>query len=252
MRFFLRLFALVAMLLLVGCVWLRLLEIKNQLEDFDEHFQVITTDHFLLHFLHPVLYAEDFRDLTKMEPTRIEHLPKGSRWHVVFEKIDVNGKPDPAHRVLEFVLTFNAKSRLELWDFPPPFLAAAPTQFLEASLRSLGKGQIFQGKRQLKVDPQDLPRITAKLPTQERVGEGLGEPAMELDHEDGRLWVYRYHVDTPQIEDDNRRIALVKFWFDPASKVLRKFSGKFIGLKLSIDYRKFLTPEQQGGAEDED
>ncbi|QXP83762.1 hypothetical protein ABZN20_04480 [Methylococcus sp. ANG] len=253
MRHLLRCSMLAVTLTLFGCVWLRLLEVKNQLDDFDDHFKVVSTDHFLLEFLHPVLYADDFRELTRMEPTRIETLPKGSRWHVLFEKIDMNGKPDPGHQDLEFVLSFNSKSRLAVWDFPPPFLAAAPPQFLEASLRSLGKGEIFQDQRQLKVDPKDLPQIDAEFPNQARVKEGLGAPALELDHEDGRLWVYRYRVNTPHIEDDegNRRIALARFWFDPASKTLRKFTGKFIGLKLSIDYRNFLPAKQAARADDD-
>jgi hypothetical protein len=252
MRLLLRCSVLAMALTLAGCVWFRLLEVKHQLEDFDDHFKVVSTDHFRLEFLHPVLYADDFRELARMEPTRIEALPKGSRWHVLFEKIDMNGKPDPGHQDLEFVLGFNAKSRLELWDFPPPFLAAAPPKFLEASLRSLGKGEIFQNQRQLKVAPQDLPKIAAELPDQARVREGLGQPALELDHEEGRLWVYRYRVNTPHIEDEegNRRIALARLWFDPVSKTLLKFSGKFIGLKLSIDYRKFLPAKQVARADE--
>ncbi|QXP91011.1 hypothetical protein KW114_02290 [Methylococcus capsulatus] len=253
MRLLLRCLLLATMLTLFGCVWLRLLEVKNQLEDFDDHFKVVSTDHFLLEFLHPVLYADDFRELTRMEPTRIETLPKGSRWHVLFEKIDMNGKRDPDQRDLEFVLGFNAKSRLEVWDFPPPFLAAAPPQFLEASLRSLGKGEIFQDQRQLKVDPKDLPQIGAELPNQAHVKEGLGQPALELDHEDGRLWVYRYRVNTPHIEDDegSRRIAVARLWFDPVTQTLRKFAGKFIGLKLSIDYRKFLSAKHAAHTDDQ-
>lgn len=253
MRLFPRLSVTAVALLLAGCVWLRLLEVKNQLDDFDDHFKVAVTDHLVLEFLHPVLYAGDFRELTRMEPTRIEPTPKGSRWHVLFEKIDMTGKPDPGHHDLEFVLSFNAKSQLEAWDFPPPFLAAAPAQFLEASLRSLGKGEIFQNQRQLKVDPKDLPKITAELPNQARVKAGLGQPTLELDHEDGRLWVYRYRVNTPHIEDEegNRGIALARFWFDPASKTLLKFSGKFIGLKLSIDYRKFMSAAPAKRAEED-
>lgn len=245
MRLAFRLFVLFSACLLSGCVWLRLLETRNQLQEFDRNFKVVTTDHFLLQFLHPVLYSDDFRALTKMEPTRIEPLPKGSRWYVIFHKIDRAGKRNVPDRTLVFTLTFNAKSRLELWDFSPSFLAAAPPEFLEASLRSLGKGRILQDQRQLKVDPADLPRIQARLPDMKRVAEALGKPAQELDHEDGRLWVYRFQVDTPHVEEDyqDRRIALAKLYFDPHRRTLRKFSGKFVGLKLSIDYQQFLPPD---------
>lgn len=244
MRLVFRLFVLFSVCLLSGCVWLRLLETRDQLQEFDRNFKVVTTDHFTLQFLHPVLYSDDFRTLTKMEPTQIEPLPKGSRWYVVFHKIDHAGRDIP-DRTLVFTLTFNAKSRLELWEFSPSFLAAAPPEFLEASLRSLGKGRILQDQRQLKVDPANLPRIHARLPDMKRVAEALGQPAQELDHEDGRLWVYRFQVDTPHVEEDyqDRRIALAKLYFDPHRKTLRKFSGKFVGLKLSIDYRQFLPPD---------
>ena len=63
---------LAVMLLLAGCVWLRLLEIKNQLSAFEENFRVeITEQHFIVHFLDPVLLSDDFVYLSKLHPSRI-------------------------------------------------------------------------------------------------------------------------------------------------------------------------------------
>ena len=56
-----RLLFILLALLLSGCVWLRLLEIKNQLAEFDDNVRIeVANRHFIVHLLRPVLLSQDF------------------------------------------------------------------------------------------------------------------------------------------------------------------------------------------------
>lgn len=224
------------MLTLAGCIWLRLLETKNQLANFDDHFKVETTDHFKLHFLHPVLLSQDFVTLGKLQPSRIEKLPNGSRWFQIFHKIDSEGKQEAGIDIV-FTLDFNEENQLISWDFSPNFMAMAPPQFFEASLRSLGKGKVDQGKNRVSVSPEDLIKLESQSPKLSEIIKTLGKPHEQTEEDHLKLYVYQFEVETPHIEEkyENRRTAVAKLYFNPANDDLVKMSGKFIGLKFSID-----------------
>ena len=236
-----RLLLLAMMLMLSGCVWFRLLEIKNQLADFDENVRTEVADqHFIVHFLKPVLFSDDFVYLSKLRPSRIEKRPQGSyRWYLDFH-MDPAKTTAQKTKMVSFIMTYNAEHRLAAFDFSPLFVEMAPPQFLEASIRSLGVGKVDQGKKQLKVDPEDLPRLTAKLPKMADITNVMG-PAYQEGSDDGmKVLLYRFKADSQPVdkEYEERRIAEAYLYFDPAKDELVRLKGRFAGLKLSIDYRK--------------
>lgn len=240
MKVFQRLVLLLVLLCsLVGCVYLRLLEVKNQLARFDENFRVDASDHFVLHFLHPVLLSDDFRELSKLQPSVVETLPNGSRWYQKFHKLDTQGRIQTGIDII-FVLTFNRDQKLVSWDFSPVFMAMVPPQFFEASLRSLGKGKVDQVAKQLRVDAADLPRLTVKPPTRENILAVMGSPAEQSEKNKLRLYTYRFRVETPHLEEgyEDRRVAVIKLYFNPATDELVKMGGRFVGLKIKIDFLK--------------
>jgi len=230
---------LVLLLGLVGCVYLRLLEVKNQLRDFDGYFRVEVTDQFVLRFRHPVLFSDDFVYLTQLEPTRTEQHPLGARWFVDFHKLDSRGQIESPRKTLTFTMTFDTASKLTSFAFSPLFLAMAPPEFLEASIRSMGKGKVDTDRRQLRVDPQDLPKIRAKLPTRRVITDIFGKPAAQMNMEEGLFYLYHFVVDAHPVEDKSpgKGIAEVKLLFDPSTEELTRMAGKFVGLKLKINYR---------------
>lgn len=236
---------------LSGCVWLRLLELKNQLADFDRHIRVEVADrHFILNLLHPVLLSEDFTALAKLHPSRVASLPQGYRWFLDFRAEGQPGKPRPEH-TLVFAMTFTRDNRLAAFDFSPLFLEMAPAAFLEASIRSLGLGKVDRDKQQLRVDPEDLPRLAAKLPNRKTILAVLGAPAEEFAADGLKVLLYRYRAEAAPVEPgyEKRRLAEAKLYFDPARDELVRLAGKFAGLKLAIDYRKLLrAPREEGGS----
>jgi len=234
--------ALILLLLLcslASCVYLRLLEVKNQLAHFDENFRVGVTDHFTLHFLHPVLFSDDFIELSKLRPSRVEPLPNGTRWYQEFHKVDAAGQRQLGVDIV-FALTFDKENKLVSWDFSPVFMAMVPAQFFEASLRSLGKGKVDESKKRLYVDPQDLPKLSVKPPTRETILDIMGQPVEQSEKEKLRVYVYRFEVETPHLDRDyeDRRTAIIKLYFHPSTDELIKMGGKFVGLKIAIDLHK--------------
>ena len=239
----LRILAVFAMAMVIGgCVWFRLLEIKNQLADFDDNVTVSVVDqHFILNFRKPTLLSEDFVYLSKLRPSRVEHLDGGGyRWYLDF-RIDPIREPEQKKKQVSFVMTYNAKDRLVSFDFSPLFVQMAPVAFLEASIRSLGIGKIDQDKRQLKVDPEDLPKIVSGLPRSTDITRVMGSPEIVESEAGLKVLVYHFKAESfpvdPEYED--RRIAEARLYFDPKKDEMLGLKGRFAGLKLTIDYRRF-------------
>lgn len=230
---------------LSGCVWLRLLEIKSQLTEFDQYFQVEVADqHFILNLRKPVLLSEDFTYLTKLNPSRVGTLPQGYRWFLDFTH-DPAAKSQKGQHLI-FAMSFTKDGKLSAFDFSPLFLQMAPAAFLEASIRSLGLGKVDQGKQQLKVDPEDLPKLTEKLPRREAILAVLGPPTEQSIQDGLKVLLYRFKAETTPVDPDyeKRRVAEAKLFFDPAKDELVRLSGRFVGLKIAIDYRKLRHPEE--------
>jgi hypothetical protein len=233
---------------LSGCVWLRMLEMKSQLANFDENFRTQTTDHFVLQFLHPVLYSDDYITLAKVHPSIKATVETGTRWKQVFHKLDARERVKSGATDVIFTFDFNKEDKLTGWDFSPTFLAMVPPQFLEASLRSLGKGKVDEARKQLRVRPEDLPKLSSRPPTIKDIQASLGDPA-EQGEEDGlKLYVYRFRTDTMFIQPEyqERRNAYAKLYFDPKTDELQKVMARFLGLKFAVDFRNLVQLQAVG------
>ena len=230
-----------------GCVWLRMLELKSQLSRFDENFKTSTSDSFALQFLHPVLYNDDYLTLARVKPTSEENLAEGSRWKQLFHKLDANGQVAKGADIV-FTLDFDKQEKLLRWEFSPSFMVMMPARFFEASLRSLGKGKVDQDKNQMKVDPQDLPKLNEAPPKREQIIALLGEPSEQSNQNGLKLDIYRFRTDTSYVEPEyeDRRNASVKLYFEPKTNELRKVTSRFLGLKFSIDFRNLIQLEALG------
>jgi len=228
---------------LTACVYTRLLSVKNQLSEFDQHFAVRVTDgHFILDFKHPILYDHDFVSLTHLNPSRTLTRPDGYQWFLDFSPESPGRGPDSTPEKIIFAMTFGEDHKLRSWDFSPLFLKMAPPAFLEASLRALGKGTILTRHKQLKVDYQNIPRITAATPDVDSLVSALGKPVEILQKDDLDVYVYRFRADSSATEKahENLRQAEAKLYMDRNTQTLVKMSSRFAGLKLSIDYRKMM------------
>ncbi len=232
---------------LSGCMyWIRAYQVYLQMDDFDRNFSVETNDEFILHFKNPILYSKDFVSLSKLYASQDDPTMEGRRWRYWFRKVDGNNRLIKPEVKFYSALHFNKENRLIAWSFSSLFLAIAPPKFLEISLRSIGGAEIDKEKQQLKANSALLEKISADLPKKAAVLAQLGEPFEIKDEIEQEIYIYRFLLETHHIEKgyEDRALNEVKITFDKKTQELVRMAGRFAGLKVSINYRKFLNESQ--------
>jgi hypothetical protein len=228
---------------LSGCIyWIRAYQTYLQMGDFDRYFTTVTTDEFTLQFKEPIMYSKDFVSLSRLYASEDIPTTEGRRWRYWYRKVDANNKLIVPEVKFYSDLNFNKEGRITAWSFSSLFLQIAPPKFLEVSLRSIGGAEIDKEKKQLKANSKLIDKISEDLPRKSAVLAQLGEP-LEIKDE-GEVEVYSYHflLETYHIEKgyEDRALNEVKLSFDKKTGELIRMSGRFAGLKISINYRKFL------------
>jgi len=216
------------------------------MEQFDDHFTVTVEDEFSVRFKDPILYSEDFISLSKLQPSIVSAEKGNEHWRYWFRKVDEQGEIIQPELKFYFDLVFNEDQRLIRWAFSSLFLQIAPAPFLEASLRSLGGAKINQFKRQLKADISTIEKIATDLPKKTQVISQLGKPLRIKKEHNQDVYIYHFKLQTHGIEQgyEDRVLSVVKLSFDKQNNELVKMAGRFVGLKLSINYRKLLKHKQ--------
>ncbi len=235
-------------LLLTGCVyWLRAFQVYQQMDEFDKYFTIVVTDEFTLKFKEPILYSKDFVSLSKLYPSDDSPTAEGRKWRYWFRKIDKDGKLITPEIKFYSDLYFNKESKLTAWSFSSLFLEIAPPKFLEVSLRSIGGAEIDKDKKQLKANSALLEKISESLPKKAAVVAKLGEPLEIKDEPEQEIYIYHFLLDTHEIEKgyEDRALNEVKIIFDKKTQELTRMGGRFAGLKVSINYKKFLTEQPE-------
>jgi len=212
------------------------------MDEFDKHFTITAGNEFQLNFNDPKLYNDDFVSLSKLQPSDKSTIESGEIWHYWFRKVDLQGNTVKPEVKFYFDLRFNEQEMLTQWVFSQLFLQIAPAEFLEISIRSIAGAEINQGKRQLKANTDLIEKIEADLPQKAQVLTQLGEP-LAIEHEDDKdVYLYHFKLESQDIEEgyEDRALSVVKLSFDKRTDELIKMSGRFIGLKISINYQKFV------------
>ena len=248
-RFF-RLFVIFGVLsTMTGCLyWMRAYQTYLQMDEFDRYFAITVTQDFTVHFKKPILFSEDFVSLAKLHASTEEKTTDGGKvWRYWFRKVDKDNKLITPEIHFYFDLTFNKLDKITEWTFSNLFLQIAPPEFLEASFRSLGGAEINEAKQQLNAKAEFREKISADLPKKAKVLKHLGEP-LEITEEDKQeIYFYKFKLDAHEIEEgyEERAISEVRLTFDKTTNELIKMSGRFAGLKISINYRDFQETEDK-------
>lgn len=232
---------------MTGCFyWWRAYQTYLQMDEFDEHFAIIVQDNFTVFFKDPILLSEDFVNLAKLRPSAEESTHLGKLWKYRFRKVDKQGNILLPEIKFSFDLAFNQEDRVIAWSFSPLFLQIAPPEFLELSFRSLGSAEINQGKRQLKINTDHINKINAELPLKSAVLNHLGEPLEIEDENTQEVYLYHFELEAYDIVRgyEDRELSVVKLTFDKKTQEMIKMSGRFAGLKISINYRKYQRHRQ--------
>ncbi|MDD5460477.1 MAG: hypothetical protein PHG00_02410 [Methylococcales bacterium] len=229
--------------MLSGCIyWIRAYQTYLQMDEFDRYFAVATSDEFTLQFKEPILYSKDFVSLSKLYSSEDTPTEQGRRWRYWFRKVDGNNRVLVPEIRFYSDLNFNKEGRIIAWSFSSLFLQIAPPKFLEVSLRSIGGAEIDKDKKQLRANSKFIDKISEDLPKQSVVLAQLGKPLEIKQENDLEVYIYHFLLETQHIEKgyEDRALTEVKVSFDKKTGELVRMGGRFAGLKVSINYRKFL------------
>ncbi len=214
-----------------------------QMGEFDEHFSISVSEDFTVHFKHPILLAEDFVSLAKLRASEEIKTSTGELWNYRFRKSDKQGNLFSPEIQFTLSLNFNQQHELIALSFSRIFLQIAPPEFLELSIRSVGSGVIDKANRQLKVDTDKVRKINAALPLKAVLLANLGEPLQIEEGEAYEVYLYYFMLEAYGIKKgyEDRALSAISLTFDKESQEMIKMSGRFAGLKISINYRKYQS-----------
>lgn len=247
-RYFRLLLAFTLLSTMTGCLqWLHAYQTYLQMDEFDRYFAVSSKEDFTVHFKEPKLLSDDFVALGKLRASSEEKVGDGKKWRYWFRKIDKDSKLIAPEISFYLDLAFNKDDKITDWTFSNLFLQIAPPEFLEASFRSLGGAEINEAKQQLKAKADQLEKVSAQLPKKATVIEKLGEPLAIENQDQQEIYKYHFRLDARDIEEgyEDRALSEVNLTFDKVTNEMVKMSGRFAGLKISINYRNYKEDEDK-------
>ena len=234
----------VSVLLLGGCVWLRLLDLKDQFAEFDRYITVPPGPGIELRFRHPVLLGDDLDTLIRAQPTATAVSGPDADAVLVrsYAFVHVPAEiPDPVSAERILVLTAGIQhQRLTFVDLPAEIFRVIPRELALRAMRSLGAATVDRGARSATA-AVDLHGLNAPLPTGRELVALFGTPN-QITLRDGRLRVlWRYRLEGKSLREDGQPvIAAIAFAFAPgAASYLEqrplRFQVNISGMWLYLD-----------------
>ncbi len=230
-----------ATLLLSGCVWLRLLDLKNQFADFDRWIEVPDNAGLELRFRRPLLLGEDLDTLIRGLPTATVVGPEVTVNSYAFTHVPAEGGPDPASAERILVLTTGIRAgRLAFVDLPPAIFRVIPRELALRAMRSLGHVAVNRIERNA-TTAVDFTGVTTTLPTGDELVALFGRPN-QISEQAGRLRVlWRYRLAGTSLREDGKPvIGAMAFCFTPGPQPFgaqrpTRFQVNVNGLWLYLD-----------------
>ena len=178
---------------LSGCVYLRLLEFKGQLSDFDENFSVNLEEGLSITFLDPVILQKDMWKIG-LPPTIQETDPEGVIWIHIFEKQYGDSRRDESNHDVRVTLRF-VDSKLSQFGIGEELFGFIPKDAVLMTLRSLGKIEInLTGRKASLTVDDEGPGWDFPAPDKRAIVNTLGQAySEEFDGELSTL-VYSYKL----------------------------------------------------------
>lgn len=190
-----------ALLGLSGCVYLRLLEFKGQLSDFDENFSVNLEEGLSITFLDPVILQKDMWKIG-LPPTIQKTDREGITWIHVFEKQYGDSRRDGSNHDVRVSLRF-VDGKLSQFAVGDELFGFIPKDAVLMTLRSLGDLEIsLTGRKASLTVDEEGPGWDFPTPDKSAVVNTLGMAYTE-EH-DGELstLVYSYKLQPSQPRSD--------------------------------------------------
>lgn len=173
-----------AALLLSGCVYLRLLELKRQISAFDQNFTVQTDDGVRLVCRNPVLLSSDVRWFG-LAPQSTKTIGSAQEWEVRWIKQLPPGVTEAGQFDIVVGFLF-ANDKLTRVSIPERYFAVMPKKLLVDLLRSLGGAKVDKSDRSVEA------QLSAARPSLGEIDTLLGKPTSRSGTATQTALRYRY------------------------------------------------------------
>ena len=252
---------LVAVLTLGGCVWLRLLTVKHQLQDFDRYIETAGAPGLELRFREPVLLAEDLDVIVQGFPTSVARSGTATVAGVtppdlnevrayVFRKVAAD-QPEPDTATLTLVVVCTIQDGLvQRVAFPTEVFAVIPRDLAIAGLRALGNATVDQSAQTAtgSLAAGSLTEsavLAAQLPTRVDLIRQFGTPNRQrrLSDAPADLLLWQYSLMGESLRHDGKPVmAALGFVFSDGSDRPSRFLMTVAGMWGRLDLPQVSTP----------
>lgn len=230
-------------LLLTGCVYLRLLEVKRQLANFDRYFAVEESAGLEVRFRKPVLRDEDVMFLGLVPAERIR-TGSAERWRFRWVKDPAPGDAPGLRyeQTAEFVF---ANQRLASVLIPEQFFAFFPKSRVIASLRSIGQASVDRRRRTASGALAPTAQNDSLPPLRETdLMAMLGAPVATGGSAEAPEWRYSFQA----IAAGGRTGPIdVVFTLHPRTGTVQHVKGRLIAGTIEFDYSGGRGGASRGG-----
>lgn len=178
--------------LLSACVYLRLLEVKKQLKNFDENFSIGGRSELVIEFNRPVLRTKDVRFLIGADPLSLTGTEEVIQ-HYEFELVRSSGSVAPPMGRLGLDLSIK-RGRLVKIIVPETFMFLFPRNVVVETLKQAKDAEVFELKKLARGIIRLEPEVEAQLPSYSKTLLLMGEPLQRAIEGDLQVLTYRYAI----------------------------------------------------------
>lgn len=211
-----------------------MLDVRDQLNDFETNFDLNDQRGLTLVFKNPVLLSDDVIWLMKGSPVSVKPEEDGQLWTYVFQKQYTSTNDEGDAYDIPILMVMQDDKLTEI-TFPKRFLKNLSIPLLKKMLASMGNADI--SKLSKSASSQYTGTDASEIPTSDNVQETLGIPYEVEDLGENSKLSYLYYLEDAQgnATEDNLNFEL---WFVAGNedKVLKRVGGKIRGIKLSMDF----------------
>jgi hypothetical protein len=217
-------------LLLGGCVYLRLLELKKQIDRFDEFFVLQTGEGLKIICQEPVLRTSDVRWIG-LRPEAVKTLGRAENWTVRWVKQLPPGVSEKIQYDIVLELGF-ANDKLTRVSIPERYFSIMPKHFLVGVIRSLGRGRIDKSQKKIEATISAA-EIAAARPDLPSIDKLLGQPTEE--REEGATTAVRYRY-VPSTKESRAGVFDMHLTFETKTGELLKWQGLTPVGRIGFDF----------------
>ncbi|MGB3729594.1 MAG: hypothetical protein WBA70_10140 [Thermodesulfobacteriota bacterium] len=222
------------LLTLSSCIFFRMLDVRDQLNDFETNFDLNDDRGLTLVFKNPVLMSDDVIWLMKGSPVSVKPEQEGQLWTYVFQKQYLTSQEEGDEYDIPILMVMEDDKLTEV-TFPERFLNNLSIPLLKKMLASMGNADI--SKLRKSASSTYTGEDPTEIPTSDNVQETLGIPYEIEDLGENSKLSYLYYLEDAQgnATKDNLNFEL---WFIAGNddKALKRVGGKIRGIKLSLDF----------------